>query len=56
VTRFQRALRSREVRWVAGLTLLALALRLAFALSIQRESLPFNDMLFYHSTAKALAE
>ncbi len=49
-------LRSTELRWVAGLTLLALALRLAFALAIDRESLPFNDMLFYHSTAKALAD
>jgi 4-amino-4-deoxy-L-arabinose transferase-like glycosyltransferase len=50
------ALRSPELRWVGGLTLAALALRVAFALSIERESLPFNDMLFYHSTAKALAE
>jgi 4-amino-4-deoxy-L-arabinose transferase-like glycosyltransferase len=50
------ALASAELRWVAGLTLLALVLRIAFALAIDRESLPFNDMLFYHSTAKALAE
>jgi 4-amino-4-deoxy-L-arabinose transferase-like glycosyltransferase len=50
------ALGSSELRWVAGLTLLALAVRVAFALAVHRESLPFNDMLFYHSTAKALAE
>jgi 4-amino-4-deoxy-L-arabinose transferase-like glycosyltransferase len=49
-------LRSTELRWVVGLTLVALALRLAFALAIDRPSLPFNDMLFYHATAKALAD
>lgn len=52
----RRAFASTEVRIVAGLTVMALALRVAFALAIDRPGLPFNDMLFYHSTAKALAE
>lgn len=49
-------LRSHELRLVAGLTLLALALRLAFALALERDGLGFDDMLFYHWTASTLAD
>ncbi len=51
-----------ELRWLAGLFALALALRLGFVLAVDRPvlsdvaGLPFNDMLFYHATAKALSE
>jgi 4-amino-4-deoxy-L-arabinose transferase-like glycosyltransferase len=41
---------------VAGLTVLALALRLAFALAIERGDLAFDDQLFYQWTANALSE
>jgi 4-amino-4-deoxy-L-arabinose transferase-like glycosyltransferase len=47
---------STDLRWVGGLTLLALAARVIFVLTIDRPRLPFNDMLFYHSTAGALSE
>jgi hypothetical protein len=50
------ALRSAELRWVAALTLLALVIRLAFTVAIDRDELPLNDMYFYHGTAKALAD
>jgi 4-amino-4-deoxy-L-arabinose transferase-like glycosyltransferase len=51
-----------DLRWLAGLFALALSLRLGFVLAIDRpvlsgvEGLPFNDMLYYHATAKALSE
>lgn len=51
-----------DLRWLLGLFGLALVLRLGFVLAVQRPALsgvaglPFNDMLFYHATAKALSE
>jgi 4-amino-4-deoxy-L-arabinose transferase-like glycosyltransferase len=51
-----------DLRWMLGLFALALALRLGFVLAVTRPAfpngldLPFNDMLFYHATAKALAD
>ena len=51
-----------DLRWLIGLFALALALRLGFVLAVSRPDfpngldLPFNDMLFYHATAKALAD
>ena len=46
---------SRDVRIVLGLTGLALAARVAFVLSIERDSFGFSDPAFYHYAASALA-
>jgi 4-amino-4-deoxy-L-arabinose transferase-like glycosyltransferase len=51
-----RAWRSRDVRWAAGLAGLALLLRVAFVLEVERHGFGFNDSLFYNSVATALSE
>ena len=43
-------------RWMVVLFLLALGLRVAFVLAVHRESLGFNDTLFYHSSATQMAD
>lgn len=43
-------------RWAALLFVVALALRVAFVLAVHRESLGFNDTLFYHSSATLMAD
>jgi hypothetical protein len=51
-----------DARWAIGLFLVAAGARLAFVIAVTRPTfphggtLPFNDMLFYHDTAKALAD
>ncbi|MEX1141796.1 MAG: glycosyltransferase family 39 protein [Thermoleophilaceae bacterium] len=55
VPRRRRRLDAVDGRWVAGLLALALILRLAWVLAVDREGLPFNDTLFYHEAASALA-
>jgi 4-amino-4-deoxy-L-arabinose transferase-like glycosyltransferase len=50
------ALRSRDLRLVGLLTLLALALRVGFVLAVERRSFVLNDTFFYGLTAKSLAE
>jgi 4-amino-4-deoxy-L-arabinose transferase-like glycosyltransferase len=52
----RRAWSSTDVRWAVGLGALALVLRLAFVLAVDRESFVFNDTLFYHNAARSLAE
>jgi 4-amino-4-deoxy-L-arabinose transferase-like glycosyltransferase len=57
-----RAALSVDLRWAIGLFLLAAGLRLVFVITVTRPTfpgggtLPFNDMLFYHDTARALAD
>ena len=46
----------RELKVVLGLTALGLVLRIAWVLLIDRDSFAFNDSLFYHYTAKQLAD
>jgi 4-amino-4-deoxy-L-arabinose transferase-like glycosyltransferase len=52
----RRAWRSADVRWAAGLAGLALLLRVAFVLAVERDGFPLNDTLFYNNVAAALAE
>jgi 4-amino-4-deoxy-L-arabinose transferase-like glycosyltransferase len=52
----RRAWGSTDVRWALGLTGLALFLRVAFVLAVERQGFPFNDTLFYNSVATALSE
>ncbi len=51
----RRAWSSPDVRWAVALGGLALALRLAFVLAVERHSFVFNDTFFYHRTADLLA-
>jgi 4-amino-4-deoxy-L-arabinose transferase-like glycosyltransferase len=44
-----------DARWIFGLFLLALALRVVWVLAVERHGLPVNDTLFYHRTAESLA-
>lgn len=53
--RRRRRLDAVDGRWIAGLFALALTLRLAWVLGVDREGLPFNDTLFYHEAATGLA-
>lgn len=46
---------SRDARIVLGLTALALIARVAFVLSVDRDSFGFGDPAFYHYAASALA-
>src|SRR3954452_25141006 len=60
--RLRRISAASDVRWALGLTLLALAVRLAFTLSFGRTDtfdehatgIPFNDTLFYRWVGEAL--
>jgi 4-amino-4-deoxy-L-arabinose transferase-like glycosyltransferase len=61
--RVTRAVRSSDFRWAAGLTALALALRLAFVLAYGRTvtydpgaDFAFNDTFFYSWTGAAIAQ
>lgn len=51
-----QAPRQRDSWWLLGLFGLALALRVAWVLAVDRDGLAYNDTAFYHQTATSLAD
>ena len=52
----RRVLRSRDAAWVAGLTLLALAIRVVWVLAIDRTNPAFGDESYYQIVGQSLAD
>jgi len=55
-SRPRRRLRARDLRWVGLCFVVALVVRVAFVIAVERPSFAYNDAFFYHAFGDALAD